>query len=79
MAVFLGACEGEKVQLVAAVSRELEKAGVSAADWIREPASVVGGSGGGRADMAQAGGKHPEKLSAALEAARSKARELLGK
>ncbi|MBX7074200.1 MAG: alanine--tRNA ligase [Pirellulales bacterium] len=79
VAVFLGACEGEKVQLVAAVSRELEKAGVSAADWIREPASVVGGSGGGRADMAQAGGKHPEKLSAALEAARSKARELLAK
>ena len=30
-------------------------------------AEIVGGSGGGRPDMAQAGGKHPDKLAAALE------------
>jgi len=34
---------------------------------IKEVARYVGGSGGGRPEMAQAGGKHPEKLSQALE------------
>ena len=44
--------------------------GVDAGQWIRAAAEVVGGRGGGKPDMAQAGGKHPEKLPAALEKAR---------
>ena len=35
---------------------------LNAGDWIRGAAEVVGGSGGGKPDMAQAGGKDPEKL-----------------
>jgi alanyl-tRNA synthetase len=38
--------------------------------WIRDPAALVGGKGGGRADMAQAGGKLAEKLSDALDLGR---------
>jgi len=37
---------------------------------VREVAKVAGGGGGGRPDMAQAGGKDPEKLEEALEAGR---------
>lgn len=77
IAILFGARQGDKVQLVAGVSRDLENKGLSAAEWIRDPAHIVGGSGGGRPDMAQAGGKHPEKLAAALEEARAAARRLL--
>ena len=41
--------------------------GVSAGDVIREIAPIVGGAGGGRAQMAQAGGKDPKKIKDALE------------
>ena len=45
--------------------------GLSAADIVREAASIVGGGGGGQPDVAQAGGRHPEKLDEALERART--------
>ena len=64
--------------LVAGISRDLESRGVSANDWVREVAAVVNGSGGGRADMAQAGGKSPEKLPHALETARQTIANMLG-
>jgi alanyl-tRNA synthetase len=70
IAVLLGSVEGDKVTLVAGISKELEARGLSAGDWIREAAAIVGGKGGGRADMAQAGGKLVDKLPEALEAAR---------
>ena len=44
---------------------------------MRAVAPLVGGGGGGKGDMAQAGGKLPEKLPEALEAARGKIAELL--
>jgi len=66
IAVMLGCREGEKVLLVAGISRELEQKGASAVEWVRDAAHLIGGSGGGRADMAQAGGKHPDKLPEAL-------------
>ena len=53
------------------------KRGVSAGNWVKEVAPVVGGGGGGKPDMAQAGGKQPEKLPDALEAAKAKIREML--
>ena len=71
IAVLLAASDDEgKVTLVAGISRELEARGLSAGTWIREPATIVGGKGGGRPDMAQAGGKLVDKLPAALDAAR---------
>jgi alanyl-tRNA synthetase len=70
-AVLLAAGQGdEKVVLVAGVSRELVDRGLSAGDWVRAVAPVVGGGGGGKPDMAQAGGKDPTKLPEALAKAR---------
>jgi alanyl-tRNA synthetase len=69
-AVLLGSRADGKVVLVAGISRDLEAKGVHAGEWVRTVAKVVGGNGGGRADMAQAGGKDPERLVAALDQAR---------
>jgi alanyl-tRNA synthetase len=54
---------------VAAVSRDLVPRGLDAGKILREAAQVVGGSGGGRPEMAQAGGKDPNRLEEALERA----------
>jgi alanyl-tRNA synthetase len=77
VAVLLGSTSDGKVTLVAGISRELEQRGVNAGEWIKSAAEVVGGRGGGKPDMAQAGGKHPEKLGDALEAARERLAALL--
>lgn len=63
--VLLGARVGEKAGLVAMVTPDL-KAQVPAGAVIKAAACKVGGSGGGRADMAQAGGREPERLGEAL-------------
>ncbi len=63
--VVLGARGEGKVALVAAVTPDLVGR-VSAGKLLRRLAGVVGGSGGGRDDFAQAGGKHPERLGEAL-------------
>jgi alanyl-tRNA synthetase len=77
-AVFLATTEGDsKVVLVAGVSRDLVDKGVSAGNWVRDVAPVVGGGGGGKPDLAQAGGKQPEKLPEALNKAREVARAML--
>jgi alanyl-tRNA synthetase len=76
-AVFLGTAEDDaKVTLVAGVSREIQGK-LTAGDWVKQIAPVVGGGGGGKPDMAQAGGKSPEKLDEALAAARKFAQEKL--
>jgi alanyl-tRNA synthetase len=78
-AVFLATSEGDsKVVLVAGVSRDLVDRGVSAGNWVRDVAPVVGGGGGGKPDLAQAGGKQPEKLPDALAKAKEIARAMLG-
>jgi alanyl-tRNA synthetase len=77
-AVFLATTEGEgKVVLVAGVSRDLVDRGVSAGNWVRDVAPVVGGGGGGKPDLAQAGGKQPEKLPDALAKAKEVIRTML--
>ncbi len=77
-AILFAAATGEdKVLLVAGLSRDLIQRGLSAGNWVRDVAPVVGGGGGGKPDMAQAGGKHPEKLPAALEKARTTIRAWL--
>lgn len=55
-----------KILLVAGVSKQLVEQGHSAGKWIAEVAPVVGGGGGGKPDLAQAGGKDPSKLPEAL-------------
>ena len=58
--------DGNRVSLISAVTKELTST-YHAGKIIKEIAGIVGGSGGGRPDMAQAGGKSPEKLPEALE------------
>jgi alanyl-tRNA synthetase len=64
--IVLGAAADDKVNLVAAVTADLVSKGFHAGKIIKEVAAQVGGSGGGRPDMAQAGGKDASKLQAAL-------------
>ena len=66
-----------KPQLVAAATKDLGKR-VHAGNIIREAAKIVGGGGGGRPDLAQAGGKDPDKLDDALRHARSLIEAALG-
>ena len=78
-ATFLAAAVGDvKVVLVAGLSRDLVQRGCSAGDWVKQVAPIVGGGGGGKPDMAQAGGKQPEKLDEALEKAREFGQQMLG-
>jgi alanyl-tRNA synthetase len=77
IAVLLGSREEGKVTLVAGISRDLQEKGLDASKWINSAAQIVGGRGGGKPDMAQAGGKEPDKLPEALEAARESIRTLL--
>jgi alanyl-tRNA synthetase len=78
-AVLLATRQGDdKVTLVAGVSKELQDRGVSAGKWIGPVAKAVGGGGGGRPDLAQAGGKEPAKLPEALVVAGKTIDELLG-
>ena len=65
-AVVLGAVDGNKVTLVAGVTRD-QTGTIKAGDLVNQVATQVGGKGGGRPDMAQAGGNQPEHLDAALE------------
>ncbi len=64
--IVLGAAAGGKVLLVATVTPDLVKAGYHAGRLIGEVAALTGGGGGGRPDMAQAGGKNIEDLDYAL-------------
>jgi alanyl-tRNA synthetase len=64
--VVLGTETHGRVSLISAVTKDIS-ATYHAGNIIREVAKVVDGSGGGRPDMAQAGGKNPEKLAEALE------------
>jgi len=64
-AVVLAAVDGNKVSLIAGVTAEASKK-VKAGDLVNFVAQQVGGKGGGRPDMAQAGGTEPENLAGAL-------------
>lgn len=58
---------GEKVNLVAMATKDSLASGVHCGNIIKEVASIVGGGGGGRPDMAQAGGKNPGRIKEAVE------------
>jgi len=63
--IVLGSVAEDKVQFVAAVSKDLIPK-LHAGNIIKEVAKITGGGGGGRPDMAQAGGKDPDKLDEAI-------------
>ena len=67
--VVLAAVNDGKVNLVVKASKAAVAAGAHAGKVIKEAAKLVGGGGGGRPDMAQAGGKKPEGVQAALDKA----------
>ena len=67
--IVLAAVQGDKVQIAAGVSADTTTR-VKAGDLVNHVASQVGGKGGGKADMAMAGGTEPAKLGAALESVR---------
>jgi alanyl-tRNA synthetase len=77
LAVLLVTAREGKVQLVAGLSRDLVEQGLHAGNWLKEVAPIVGGGGGGRPDLAQAGGKDPEKIPQALEQALTTIRDNL--
>ncbi len=64
-AIVLGVVNGDKVSLAAGVSKDCT-ARIKAGDLVNSVASQVGGKGGGRPDMAMAGGNQPENLEKAL-------------
>lgn len=76
--VVLAADRGGKVQLLAAASKDVAGKRVHAGKVIQAIAPLVSGRGGGRPDMAQAGGADPAGISAALDKAVDVVREMLG-
>jgi len=62
----LGAVIDGKPNLVAAVTPDLVERGIKAGALIQQVAQVVGGGGGGRPTLAQAGGRDPSRLGEAL-------------
>jgi alanyl-tRNA synthetase len=69
--IVLGSAGDERVDLVASVAPSLVARGVRAGEIVKAAAAVVGGGGGGRDTLARAGGRDPEKLPEAIEAARA--------
>jgi len=76
-AIVLATVQGDKVSLVAGVSKDQTQA-IKAGELVNVVAQQVGGKGGGRPDMAQAGGNQPQALPAALASVPDWVREKLG-
>jgi alanyl-tRNA synthetase len=76
--VVVGSAVGDRVHLVAMVTPDLHARGLRADALLRAVAERVGGTGGGRADLAQGGGRDPAALDAALAAVPAEVRRLLG-
>ena len=70
LVLILATKSGDKCQLFVKVTPDLVQKGLQAVQLIKEIAPLVGGSGGGRADSAQAGGKLPDGIGAAFEKAK---------
>jgi alanyl-tRNA synthetase len=70
-AILLGTAVDGRVHLVASVAPELVQRGVKAGAIVKGAAELVGGGGGGRDTMAQAGGRDPARLAKAIQAARA--------
>jgi alanyl-tRNA synthetase len=77
-AIVLGFEQEGRATLLAGVTDDLIKKGLKAGDIIKEIAPIVDGGGGGRPQMAQAGGKNPERIGDALAKAAELIKEKLG-
>lgn len=77
VAILLAARSEDKVFLLSMVSKSLTQAGLHAGQVVKAAAQICGGGGGGRPDMAQAGGRLPDKLPEALQRAAEIFREQL--
>jgi len=75
--IVFGWAEEDKVSLVVAVTNNLVAKGLKAGELIQPIAAIVGGKGGGKPDLAQAGGKEPAKLPEAIARAAELARARL--
>jgi len=64
--VAIGSVVNDKPMLIVAVTEDLVKRGLNAGEFVRQAAAIVGGSGGGRPVLAQAGGKDPARLPEAM-------------
>ncbi len=73
--IVLGATAKENASVLLAVTDDLVKKGIKADEMIQEIASLIGGSGGGRPQLAQAGSKHAHKLDEAIHKANQIIRE----
>ncbi|MFC1914997.1 DHHA1 domain-containing protein [Chloroflexota bacterium] len=69
--VVLGGISGDKPMFLAAVTPDLIDKGYDAGKIVKEVAKVTGGGGGGKATLAQAGGKYKDKLDEALKLVRT--------
>jgi alanyl-tRNA synthetase len=67
--IVLGALINGKPQLLTIVTTDLVRRGLNAVQLVKPLAAMVGGGGGGRPEMAQAGGRNPDQLTAAIGAA----------
>jgi alanyl-tRNA synthetase len=76
-ACVLASAEGGSVALVVGLSEDLVERGLNAREIAQEAAQIVSGGGGGRDDLAQAGGSDVERVGEALERARQMLREAL--
>ncbi|HEU0250408.1 MAG TPA: alanine--tRNA ligase, partial [Solirubrobacteraceae bacterium] len=74
----LGAAVGERAALLVSAAPSVVGRGVKAGAIVKLAAELVGGGGGGRDTMAQAGGRDPSKLAEALAAARAAIAQTLG-
>ena len=68
--ITLASSNGSKVNFIATATKDILAKGVHCGNLIKEVAKIAGGGGGGRPDMAQAGGKDPDKIGDALSATR---------
>jgi len=75
--IVLAAVGDGKVQVVAGASKEAQNRGLHAGNIVKEIAAMCGGGGGGRPDMAQAGGKEPDRLDEALKVTSKKIAQAL--
>ena len=73
--VVLGAVINERPTISVGITRDLVDNGADAREYARDLGRIIGGGGGGRPDMAQAGGRNPDKLDAAIEGAAGIVRE----
>ena len=75
--IVLGFGDGDKATLLAGVTDDLIKKGLKAGDIVKAIAPIIDGGGGGRPQMAQAGGKNPKKINDALKKAAEMIKEKL--